>query len=313
MRPQRKDHHQQGKGDDVFVVGGNVIGTERFGKTDDQTADDGARHAAHATQNNDHEGFGDHQMTHGRIHQINRGVKRGGHRSQGTGDGEGEHGDAVGIDANQRSAIAVLRHGDDGRPGHGAGKEDLQHGHQREGPGNDHQALHRRRDPGDFHNAAEGCGHAQEVGTPQGLGTRLQKQQQANGGDHGVKARMVTQRAKHQALGQRTDHSDHAGGTDHGDPVVHLPAGHELKRHKGTHHVKRTVGEIGHMQNAVDQGQTQCHQTVNTTQRQAVEQLLKKNIHCRCASQRVAGRVCVPLSRITIGNIDCTVELISGG
>ncbi|MCY1351355.1 hypothetical protein D9M69_376190 [compost metagenome] len=84
---------------------------------------------------------------------------------------------------------------------------------------------------------------------------------------------------EHQPVGQHRQHRYRQRGTDHRQPVVHAQRRHQVVRHIGAGHVERAVREIGHVQDAVDQGQAKRHQAVDAAQRQAVEYLLKKQCH----------------------------------
>ncbi len=100
----RQDDHQQHEGDDVLVVGREVEAAEALGHADDQPADDGARDAAHAAEDDDHERLGDDQVAHARVDEVDRRVQRGGDGGECARDGEYQQGDARGVDADQRGA-----------------------------------------------------------------------------------------------------------------------------------------------------------------------------------------------------------------
>src|SRR5438132_6844463 len=61
-RKQGYDRSQPNEGDEVLVVGGELEGAEGLGEVDDQPADDGAGHAAHAGEDDDDEGPLDHKL-----------------------------------------------------------------------------------------------------------------------------------------------------------------------------------------------------------------------------------------------------------
>ena len=88
------------------------------------------------------------------------------------------------IDADQRRAVAVLRHRHDGRAGHGAGQEQMHNHHQRKRGTDDQQTLHRRGNAGQVDDAGVRRLHALEIGAPYRLRRGFQKQQHTDGGNH---------------------------------------------------------------------------------------------------------------------------------
>ncbi|EEF25079.1 conserved hypothetical protein, partial [Ricinus communis] len=130
-------------------------------------------------------------------------------------------------------------------------------------------ALRGRRDAAHLHDGGVGRGHALEVRAPQRLGTRFQEQQQPDGGDLGMQGRGLAQRMEDQPLADDAQHRHRDGCGQHGRPVAPAPGHHGLEGHEGADHVETAVREIGHVQDAVDQGQAQGHQAVDAAQGQA--------------------------------------------
>ena len=118
-----------------------------------------------------------------------------------------------------------------------------------------------------------------KVGTEHGLRAGFQEQQDADGGNHVVQLGSIAQGMEHQAIGQHGNHRDRCCGTQHGQPVVQAQRRHQVVADEGACHIESAVGEIRHVQDAVDQGQAQRHKAVHATDREAIQKLLEKQFH----------------------------------
>jgi hypothetical protein len=165
----------------------------------------------------------------------------------------------------------------------------MEHEHQAERRRDDDQTLRRRDEIEEAHDLRIGRGEAVEFRTPDRLNARLQKQKKADRRDHVMQRRRVAQAMKDEAIRQNCEKRHDKRRSRHGDPVIRAERTHEVKGRIGSHHVESTVGEVGDVENPVNERETKGHERIDAPERQPVQNLLKKDVQGAASSSWAPG------------------------
>src|SRR5512133_4162396 len=113
-RGREEEYEQEEHEDhDILPAGGDVDRAHGFSNADEDSAQGGAYHAAHAAQHRDDEGLQGEGPAHLRKDVIGRGDQRAGGSRQGGAETEGDDGHSADVDAHELRRIPVLRRGSD--------------------------------------------------------------------------------------------------------------------------------------------------------------------------------------------------------
>ena len=111
-RTEDEDEHQQGEGEGVFVGAGDIAGGEAFAQAEHKAADHGAGDGPDAAEHSGGEGLDARDEADEEVHLPHVvGDEHAADGGQRRADDERQRDDAVGVDAEQHSHLAVLRGG----------------------------------------------------------------------------------------------------------------------------------------------------------------------------------------------------------
>ena len=206
------------------------------------------RHAAHAAEHDDRESLERDHRAHRGIDEADRRDQRAGKRRQRRPRSKGKHRDAVGVDADQQRALAVLRRGANRRSGDRARQKQQQGHHQDRRRAEQNQPVRRHQQAEDRDDAAIGRLEVPELFAPDVLRDRFEKQHHAERGDHRVDRRIIPERAEHQPLQRRAGERQRHDRDGHRGPVVEPRRRHQRVGQVRAPHVEMAVREVRHLQ-----------------------------------------------------------------
>src|SRR6266508_6406654 len=128
IRQENQDEDEDDETKGVLIAETDVDRAERFGQTEDEASEDGARDVSHPAQDRDDEGLGRERSADLRIEVIH-GVEQRSRRPDEPGaEPEGDVGDLLRVDPHQRGGPLVLRGGANHPPDVRLSEEEKQSG-----------------------------------------------------------------------------------------------------------------------------------------------------------------------------------------
>ena len=224
----------------------------------------GARHAAQAADDRDHEGVGDHRQVEVETGRLARQLQRAAQPGQGGADEEHAGEELALVDAQRADHLAVLRRRAHQRAPARAGQRQPQAQQHQRRDDDQRQVVLRHTPAHDLDRAREArrARADQLLGPPDRQRGVLDHQHDGEGGEQLEQFGGAIDAAQDADLEQRAQHSDDKARDDDGAPEPERRAAEELHRRIGdveSQHVERAVREVDDARDAEDQRQAGGH------------------------------------------------------